>query len=181
MAFEAMSDGMTGGGNWQKLLEEQLKKQFGEGASQKSAQVSAQSAQGDSNQVAMMKAVASQQLKKQQQSSQNNMPANQGGGGNVNAMTAGGGGGGKNQLGTDIEKREKTDVMGAGMDAYQNSFGNPYAAAAAVVMAGLEETEAIRQERKEIEKKAKEEEAKGVQNVGDIWTALAGQMKGLLR
>ena len=179
MAFEAMSDGMTGGGNWQKLLEEQLKKQFGEGASQKSAQVSAQSAQGDSNQVAMMKAVASQQLKKQQQSSQNNMPANQGGGGNVNAMTAGSGG--KNELGTNIEKREKTDVMGSGMNAFQMSGGNPYAAAAAVVMAGLEETEAIRQERKEIEKKAKEEEAKGVQNVGDIWTALAGQMKGLLR
>lgn len=181
MAYSAMSDG-AGGGNWQKLLEEQLKKQFSEGASQKSAQASAQSAQGDSQQVAMQKAVSSQKMKKQQASSQNNMPDNRGGGGG-NSMSGGGsgGGGGKNQLGTDIEKREKTDVMESGMDAFTKSGGNVYAAAAAVALAGLEETEAIRQERKEIEKKAKEEEAKGVQNVGDIWTALAGQMKGLLR
>lgn len=178
MAFEAMSDGMMGGGNWQKLLEDQLKKQFNEGASGKSAQISAQSTQGDSPQVAMQKAVVSKQMQKQQQSSQNNMPATSGGGGG-NSMARGGGG--SNQLGSDYQEREKTDIMGSGMNAFQQSGGNPYAAAAAVVMAGLEETQAIRQERKEIEKKGKEEEAKGLQNVGDIWTSLAGQMKGLLR
>lgn len=179
MAYQAMSDKMMSS---TKKEQEEIKKQLRQGAADKSAQVSAQAAQGDSQQVAMQKAVASKRIQKQQTSSQSNMPANQGGGGGGNSMNvssskidtgSGGGGGG--------EKEKRDSIFQKTMDAGKQSGGDPMAMASAAIVAGLEEGQAIRQERVELEKEAKKEEAKGLQNVGDIWTALAGQMKGLLR
>lgn len=177
MAYRSMSDGASLSSA--KKEQEEVKKQLQDKASDKSAKVSAQAAQGDSPQVAMQKAAVTKQLQKQQQSSQSNMPSNKGGGGGPNTMSRISAG--VNSPGNDKDASVKSSTLQKTLEAGKATGGDPMSMATAAVVGALEEGKEIRDKRIELEKSAKEEEAKGLSNVGDIWTSLAGQMKGLLR
>ena len=127
----------------------------------------------------MQKAAVTKQLQKQQQSSQSNMPSDKGGGGGPNTMSRISAG--VNSPGNDKDASVKSSTLQKTLEAGKATGGDPMSMATAAVVGALEEGKEIRDKRIELEKSAKEEEAKGLSNVGDIWTSLAGQMKGLLR